>query len=61
MGRYYQGVKTHFLCQFAWCIARLVAPELKTGTTNICFQILKLSGASFEKNIVAINFALNAI
>ena len=27
MGRYYQGVETHFSGNIAWCIARLVAPE----------------------------------
>ena len=29
MGRFDQGVETQFLCHFAWCIARLVAPVQK--------------------------------
>ena len=42
MGRFDQGVETQ--CQFAWCIARLVALVQK-----LVQQIDKLSGGSLQK------------
>ena len=46
MGRYDQDVETHVLGHFAWCIARLIAPEQKFVNKYFFLQILKLSGGS---------------
>ena len=51
MGRYYQGVETHFLGHFAWCIARLVAPEQKLEKQIFFWKILKLSGGSLRNKL----------
>ena len=51
MGQYYQGVETHFLGHFTWCIARLVAPEQKLVQQIFCLLILKLSGGSLQNKL----------
>ena len=43
MGRYYQDVETHFLGNFAWCIARPIAPEQKLVQQIFFLQIVKQS------------------
>ena len=51
MGQLKLTGETLFLCHFAWCIARLVAPEQKL--VKIFFlQIIKLIGASLQKKLL---------
>ena len=45
MGRFDHGVETHFLCHFARCIARLVAPVQKHVQQIFFLQVDQLSGS----------------
>ena len=54
MGRYNQGEETHFLGLFAWCIAKLVAPEQKLVQQIFFLLILKLSGGSLHKKLILV-------
>ena len=49
MGRYYQGVETHIMCHFAWCIARLVTPEQKLVQQFFFFANFKAKWCEFAK------------
>ena len=51
MGRFDQDVETQFLCHFAWCIARLVAPVQKLVQQIFFLQVDKLSGGSLQKKL----------
>ena len=50
MGRYYQDVETHFLGHFAWCIARLIAPE-QNIVNNFFFFNFKAKWWQSEKKL----------
>ena len=51
MGPFDQDVETQFLCHFAWCIARLVAPVQKLVQQIFFLQVDKLSGGSLPKKL----------
>ena len=54
MGRFDQGGETHFVCHFAWCIGRLVAPVQNCLQQILFVQVDKLSGCSLQKNYINI-------
>ena len=54
MGPFDRDVETQYLCHFAWCIARLVAPVQKLVQHILFLQVDKLSGGSLQKKIILI-------